>query len=131
MGHTHTVSCDLKIYCFQTYESLLSIVHRKVQRDYVNLPHYTNQAICIILLAAQEWMMNLKSMVPSLPGHIKWAEVKPLPCVIKCHAMTAYREVARQHNTSSPQGKGSVSRPEKLIPCKVYLVPTEKDLLWA
>jgi hypothetical protein len=32
----HTVSCDLKIYCFQTYKSLLSVVHKKVHRDYVN-----------------------------------------------------------------------------------------------
>lgn len=44
------------------------------------LPHYTTQAICIILLAVQQWMMNLKSMVPNLLDHIKRAEVELVPC---------------------------------------------------
>lgn len=66
------------------------------------LPHYTTQAIWIFLLAAQEWMLNLKSMASSLPDLMKWAEVKLLPCFIRCHAMTAYEEVARQHILTTP-----------------------------
>jgi hypothetical protein len=77
---TYRVRCVRWVRC-SAYPPRVRHIHvKKYTETMWTLPHYTTQTICIILFAVLQWMMNLKSMVPSLPNHTKWTEVKLVPC---------------------------------------------------